>query len=242
MEVKINNYNVFSGSIDEILELDGKIVINTINAHSYITAEKDKIFKEALVESDVLLPDGEGVVLMAKYLNNIRINKIAGADMHQLLLKHVNKNNLKCFYLGSSENVLNIIRQNLNREFPNINIATFSPPFKEKFTEKDNEKIITAINNFEPDVLFVGMTAPKQEKWLFQNKEHINFKFAAAIGAVFDFYAETKSRAPKWVIKIKMEWLYRAFSSWRLAKRYIYSNPKFIIEVIKLKFLKVKNN
>ena len=235
MSVKLNDYIIFDDVIDAILTKQGKIVINTINAHSYIVAKKDTAFKEALLNSDILLPDGEGVVMMAKKLKGKKINKIAGADLHQFLVEYANTNKLKCFYFGSSEEVLETIVKKIEKNFPNIEVGSYSPPFKDFFSENENREIINQINTFAPDILFVGMTAPKQEKWLQENKDKINFKYAGAIGAVFDFYAGTKSRAPKWIIDMKLEWLHRALTSWRLTKRYLYSNPLFMLEVLRLK-------
>lgn len=236
MNVVINNYKIFNDKLETITEIDGKVIINTINAHSYIVAKKDNQFKNALQNSEVLLPDGEGIVFMIRRLLKKKINKIAGADIHDFLLDYAHKNNLKCFYLGSSEEVLNTIETKIGTRYPNIILKTFSPPFKQVFSQQDNIEIHSSINNFSPDILFIGMTAPKQEKWIDENKQFINFKFAASIGAVFDFIAKTKKRAPNWMIRIKLEWLYRAVTSWRLTKRYLYSNPLFLIEILRLRF------
>jgi N-acetylglucosaminyldiphosphoundecaprenol N-acetyl-beta-D-mannosaminyltransferase len=238
MSVEINQYKIFDSTLESILLMKNKVVINTINAHSYIVAKKDKDFKRALLKSDVLLPDGEGIVLMIRVLLKKKINKIAGADVHDFLLNHANKNNLKCFYLGSSNEVLNIIESKISVQYPNIIIKTLSPPFKDVFSDDENSEMYSSINDFSPDIIFIGMTAPKQEKWIDDNKEYLNFKFAASIGAVFDFIAKTKRRAPEWMIKVKLEWLFRALTSWRLTKRYLYSNPLFLIEILRLKFQK----
>lgn len=235
MSIKISKYDIFDSNIESILSKKGKVVINTINAHSYIVAKKDKNFREALLKSDVLLPDGEGIVMMTKKLKGKKIKKIAGADLHQFLLEHANSKKLRCFYFGSSVEVLNSIKEKLKKDYPNIEVGTYSPPFKKIFSKDDNNETIKHINTFIPDILFVGMTAPKQEKWLQEYKEKIDFKFAGSIGAVFDFYAGTKTRAPQWIIQLRLEWLHRALSSWRLTKRYLYSNPLFLFEVLKLK-------
>jgi N-acetylglucosaminyldiphosphoundecaprenol N-acetyl-beta-D-mannosaminyltransferase len=236
MDVKIEEYKIFNNSLESIFKKNEKTVISTINAHSYIVAKKDNEFKKALINSDILLPDGEGIVLMIKRLKGIKITKIAGADIHDFLLKHANIKSLKCFYLGSSQSTLNRIKNKLSKQYYNIKFDFFSPPFKSDFSEEENENMISYINTFNPDILFVGMTAPKQEKWVFQNKDCINANIICSIGAVFDFIAETKRRAPHWVIQIKMEWLYRSFTAWRLTKRYLYSTPLFLIEIYKLKF------
>ncbi len=238
MSVEINKYKIFNAELETILERKGKVVINTINAHSYIVAKNDDSFKSALLKSDVLLPDGEGIVFMIRRLLKKKIIKIAGADIHDFLLNHANKNSLKCFYLGSSNQVLNIIETKISTQYPNIIIKTLSPPFKDVFSESENSKMHSSINDFSPDMLFVGMTAPKQEKWIEENREFINFKFVVSIGAVFDFIAKTKRRAPEWMIKIKLEWLFRALTSWRLTKRYLYSNPLFLIEILRLRLKK----
>ncbi len=236
--IKIKNYNIYASDINDI-GINGKkqTIINTLNAHSYIVAKKDSKFEKALINSDILLPDGEGIVLMAKNTKNQRIKKIAGADIHNHLLEISEKERLKCFYLGSSETTLDLIKDKLTINYPEVKFNFFSPPFKSVFTEEDNKEMISKINAFEPDVLFVGMTAPKQEKWVFDNKEDINANVICSIGAVFDFIAKTKRRAPEWVINLKLEWLYRSFTAWRLTKRYIYSTPLFLLEVIKLKYL-----
>ena len=234
--IQIKEYNIFSESINTI-EFDkfSKITINTINAHSYIVAKKDSEFRNALVNSQILLPDGEGIVFMAKQLKGKHINKIAGADIHQYLLNKAQDKHLKCFYLGASESTLDTIKRKQEKTYPNIEFGFFSPPFKNNFSKEDTKAMIQQVNGFKPDILFVGMTAPKQEKWVYQNKAHINANVICSIGAVFDFVAETKKRAPQWMINLRIEWLHRALSSWRLTKRYMYSNPLFIWEVIRLK-------
>jgi N-acetylglucosaminyldiphosphoundecaprenol N-acetyl-beta-D-mannosaminyltransferase len=138
--------------------------------------------------------------------------------------------------LGSSQQTLDLIEKKLSKKFSKVQYGFYSPPFKPAFTNEDNEKMIAKVNDFSPDILFVGMTAPKQEKWVYDHKDKINANVICSIGAVFDFIAETKKRAPQWVIDIKLEWLYRSFTAWRLTKRYIYSTPLFLVELYKLKY------
>ncbi len=205
-----------------------KCVINTVNAFSYCEAKNDDEFNSALVNSTVLLPDGISIVLAAKLLNKQNIQKIAGADIHQYLLEQANANNQKVFYLGASESTLQLITTKLQQEFPNITVASYSPPYKAVFSEEDNAIMLLKINTFKPDVLFVGMTAPKQEKWVREHKEKINANTIVSIGAVFDFYAGTVKRAPKWMIALGLEWLYRLVKEpRRMWRRYLIGNTKF---------------
>ena len=226
------DYDVFVDELSEIeIEPLTKQVITTINAYSYVAAKSDSEFSAALHASDTILPDGGGIVLAAKRTIKQTIKRVAGADLHAHLLHQLNISHGKCFYLGASLETLNKIRQRLAYEYPNIIVATYSPPFKSKFSIKDNEEMVKNVNSFSPDVLFVGMTAPKQEKWIVEHRDQLNFKIAAPIGAVFDFYAGNTKRAPLWMQKNHLEWLYRSFGSWRLAKRYLTSNPQFILDV-----------
>ncbi|NVK51787.1 MAG: WecB/TagA/CpsF family glycosyltransferase [Flavobacteriaceae bacterium] len=217
--------------------LNEQLLINTINPHSYCVAMKDASFKKALLDSDILIPDGIGIVLACKFLNGKRITRITGADMHQHLLQEAERNKLKIFYLGASDNTLKKIHKRVTKEYPNVRIASFSPKFKPEFTEDDTLEMITAVNQFSPDILFIGMTAPKQEKWSYANKERLNVSIITSIGAVFDFYAGSINRAPKWMMKIGMEWLYRFFKEpKRMWKRYLINNTRFIYYVLKAKF------
>lgn len=212
------------------------MVINTINPHSYCVAKKDELFKEALINGDLLIPDGIGIVKAVKWLTGKRIRKIAGADLHLHLLELAQKEQLKVFYLGASQTTLTKITQRISAEFPEITVGAYSPPYKEKFTTEENAEMVATINAFQPAILFVGMTAPKQEKWLYTNKPQLNVPISCAIGAVFDFYAGTVKRPHPFWIKLGLEWFIRFIKEpRRLAERNLKSMPLFIIDVMKAK-------
>jgi len=232
---KILNHQVFHGLLTEIIT-EKRCIINTINPHSYCIAKNDTVFSEALRSSDVLLPDGSGIVLATKTLTGKKINKIAGADIHQYLLEQANLKSQKVFYLGASRSTLQLIEKRIAKEFPRIQVASYSPPYKRLFFIEDTAAMIAKANAFHPVVLFVGMTAPKQEKWVFQNKNSLNATVICSIGAVFDFYAGTVKRPSQFWIKLGLEWLPRFLREpRRLFRRNLISTPKFIIEVISYK-------
>lgn len=237
--MNIMNYDVFTDGLDT-LDLKAKHVINTLNSHSYITAKRDKSFREALQSSDVLIPDGSGIVLAAKQIYKTQIKKISGSDLHDFLLHKISEKNGKVFYMGSSKNTLDKIARKIKQQYPSIIVQSYSPPFKTEFSKEDNDVIISKINNFKPDILFIGMTAPKQEKWLYKHKEQLHFKTASSIGAVFDFYAETIKRPSSFWIDKHLEWLPRLFSEpKRLWKRNFISTPLFLWDVFLYK-IKIK--
>lgn len=243
MKVNFFDYQIYSDDLDKI-SLSKKVVVNTINQYSFCVAEEDEEFKNSLLDSDILIPDGEGIVMISSFLFNNRVKKISGFDLHKHLLEKSNKEKLRCFYLGSTNSVLEKITKNLNYEYPDIVVETYSPPFKSQLSEQDNEVIANKINSFNPDIVFVGMTAPKQEKWVNQNKHKLNTKLICSIGAVFDFYAGTVKRPSEILINLKLEWFGRLLSNpQRLWKRYIYYGPIFLYTCVnqyfKMKFLKV---
>ena len=222
------DYSIYSGDIKDLSFVD-KTLINTINQYSFCIAETDSQFKEALQGSDILLPDGMAIVAAVRLLENKKITKIAGADLHDFLLDDLNKKGGTCFYLGSSENTLQKIVSRLAREFPNVQFQTFSPVYTTEFSTIEHRQMLDAVNAFQPDVLFVGMTAPKQEKWAFVHKEQLDAKIICSIGAVFDFYAGTVVRPHPFWIKLRLEWFVRLLKEpKRMWKRYLYYGPVFI--------------
>lgn len=212
------------------------ITVNTINAYSWVMADKDPLFRQALVRSDYLLPDGIAIVWAARYIRKESIRKTAGADLHRMILETLNRVGGKCFYLGASDETLSLICRRLREEYPNVQVETFSPPFKPVFDPEDNREMVRRINGFAPDALFVGMTAPKQEKWILENRSIVKAQVICGIGAVFDFYAGTKKRPPRWMIGLGLEWFGRLVSDpKRLWRRYIVYNPVFVWKILKLK-------
>jgi len=212
------------------------------NPHSLVVASKDNEFKIALQHADILVPDGVGIVLAAKILRLPIKERVAGSDFFLALSDAAEKNGgLKYFFLGSTDEVLDRIKERLAVDYPSIEICgTYSPPYKEEFDNHDNEVMIELINKAKPDVLWVGMTAPKQEKWIFKNRNKLSVPFSAAIGAVFDFYAgKVRRPSPLWQ-KLGFEWLGRFIQEpRRLWKRNLISMPIFSYWILKEKLHKV---
>ena len=218
---------------------EGKVMINTINAWSFVVAQKDEVFAEALRSADYLIPDGISIVKACKFLRcpDKPQERIAGADLFEFEMAKLNSTGGKCFFMGSSEDVLSRIKKKMASAYPNIIVETYSPPYKPVFSDDDNQAIIKTINSFDPDLLWIGMTAPKQEKWVYSNWDALNITcHCGTIGAVFDFFAETAKRAPESWQNAGLEWLYRLISKpKRMWRRYLYGNLRFVHEIVKEK-------
>ena len=139
---------------------------------------------------------------------------------------------------GQQGRVPALIKKKSKSVYPNIEVNTYSPPYKPEFSEEDNKKIIDAINQANPDLLWIGMTAPKQEKWTYSHWNELNIHcHVGTIGAVFDFFAGTVERAPIWWQEHGLEWLYRLIKEpKRMWRRYIIGNTLFLWNILKEKF------
>lgn len=215
---------------------EGKLLINTINAFSYENARKNAMFSEALQKGDVLIPDGISIVKACRFLNakSQPKERIAGWDLFVFEMEKLNRVGGKVMFLGSSDAVLKLIRQRVAEKYPKIEVDTYSPPYKPEFSDEDNEAMISAINHSNPDLLWIGMTAPKQEKWAYKHLDRLEVHcHIGTIGAVFDFFAGTVKRAPECWQKAGMEWLYRLLSEpRRMWRRYFIGNAKFLYYIM----------
>jgi len=245
-QVRFLDYAIVAGSIRECVEDIAESIGATteprwfacLNPHSHVIARNDETFFTALHAADWLVPDGAGVVLASRFLGCPVHERITGSDIFFGLHTHLNRQHGgSIFFLGSTEEILAEIRQRMAKDYPNLRVAgTFSPPYKPEFSPAELDEMIAAINAVKPDVLWVGMTAPKQEKWIHQNRHRLQVKFIGAIGAVFDFYSGRVKRSSPIFQRLGLEWLPRLLQEpRRLWRRMGISAPLFLAEVVKRK-------
>lgn len=216
-----------------------KVLINTVNAWSFVVAQEDPLFAAALREGDYLIPDGISIVKAARFLRleQAPIERVAGWDLFCFEMDRLEARGGVCLFLGSSPSVLEAIRTRAAVDYPHIRVETFSPPYKAEFSEEDSREMLDVIRQTDPDLLWIGMTAPKQEKWTYEHWSEMDLHCpCGTVGAVFDFFAGTARRAPgKWQ-RAGLEWLYRLLHEpKRMARRYLVGNPKFLWLILKEK-------
>jgi len=237
---------------------EGKLLINTINAFSYNNARKDTLFQEALMKGDALIPDGASIVKACRWLKakSQPKERIAGWDLFAFEMGRLDmkgptsrtdetgerRERPRVMFLGSSEKVLALIKAKAAEAYPNLEVVTYSPPYKAEFSEEDNREMIEAINEADPDLMWIGMTAPKQEKWTYSHWAEMNIHcHVGTIGAVFDFFAGTSQRAPQWWQEHSLEWLYRLIKEpKRMWRRYILGNTEFLYYIFLEKMGRIK--
>jgi N-acetylglucosaminyldiphosphoundecaprenol N-acetyl-beta-D-mannosaminyltransferase len=217
-----------------IEQKESQLVFACANPHSLVVAQSDATFKASLAKADHLVADGVGITLMARLVGTPIGPRITGHDYFLAVMNALQRRGHgRVFFFGSSEHVLDLIANRFVTDFPALTMCgTYSPPFR-IWNKEENRRMVQIINEARPDVLWVGMTAPRQEKWVQANRELLNVAVIGSIGAVFDFYGGTYPRAPQWVCHAGLEWAYRLIKEpTRMWKRNFVSAPKFIALVI----------
>ncbi|HOB54387.1 MAG TPA: WecB/TagA/CpsF family glycosyltransferase [Acidobacteriota bacterium] len=207
------------------------------NPHSLEVARDDTAFAVALHSADLLVPDGVGMVLASRIMGGRIRARVTGSDIFLALNAALSaRGGTSCFFLGSTDENLAAIREKMAADFPGVRVAgIYSPPFRDEFTAADDAAMVAAVNAAAPDVLWVGMTAPKQEKWIHRNLTRLEtVRFAAAVGAVFDFYTGRVKRSHPAFRRLGLEWLPRLLRQpRRLWRRNFVSNPRFLMRVVR---------
>lgn len=244
--VSVLGYKVFSDNLSKI-PIDGekcRVINCSISPNNYGLATKDADFKKVLKHTDYLVLDGVYFALASIILQGKNIKKNQGPEVYKHFIERLNEDSGKAFFLGSSESVLKKIEERIKNEYPKITVSSFSPPFKPVFSKEDNEEMVRKINEFEPDILFVGMTAPKQEKWALQHREQLHCGLAISIGNVFDWFAGTQKTIHPFYFKIRMAWLVRIILRPEVFKRNIGNQMLFFwdLALMSLKLKKQPND
>jgi N-acetylglucosaminyldiphosphoundecaprenol N-acetyl-beta-D-mannosaminyltransferase len=214
------------------------------NPHSLVAAKRDRQFLTALCAADILIPDGAGIVVASKILGGTITRRITGSDVLTGIAERWEREQGRSFFfLGSSDEVLNKMKERMSMEYPHVSVCgIYAPPFTQKFSDDENNRIIDAINLAAPTALWVGMTAPKQEKWVYEHRSRLNVPLIATVGAAFDYFAGTKQRAPTWLQDAGLEWLPRLLREpRRMWKRNLVSTPVFLYYIFRQKFLSARS-
>lgn len=205
------------------------------NVHTTIMAYENKEYMKIQNEGVMVLPDGGPLSAVSRKRGFSTAERVTGPDLMGEIFKLSEEKGYTHYFYGSTEETLKIMEQNIKDKFPKINIVgLYSPPFNKEINIESYDRILE-INNLKPDFVWVGLGAPKQEKWMSLHKNRIN-SLMIGVGAGFDYYADKIKRAPNWMQKNNLEWLYRLIQDpKRLLKRYLTTNAKFIKNAIVLK-------
>lgn len=200
------------------------------NAYTLASCKNDPVLTDMMNRADLILPDGMSIVWGARWLGITITERVAGPDLMELLCSRAQEKDQRIFLMGSSSENLQNLSSELQRRWPTLKIAgTYSPSVCERFDEPETQLILDRIHGAKPDILFVGLSAPKQEKWISENLRRLNVPVAIGVGAAFDFLSGRIPRAPIWMQRLGLEWLYRLYREpQRLWRRYLLGNAVFL--------------
>ncbi len=218
--VEAMGYAVFNEDLSLIPLSRPCSTIQTISPISYGNATRDETYREAMQRADYLCLDGVYFGLSSVILKGETMKPNQGPDIFYHFMQRLQAKGGRVFFLGASPATLKKMQDRTARDYPAVTVGSYSPPFKPEFTAQDNDAMIAAVNEFRPDVVFLGMTAPKQEKWGFLHRDRLDACIVASVGGVFDWYAGNRKEIHPFWWKIYMAWLIRTIDRPELLKRY----------------------
>jgi N-acetylglucosaminyldiphosphoundecaprenol N-acetyl-beta-D-mannosaminyltransferase len=226
--ISIGSYKKFIDEIFHLAATQPSSYICFANVHMTIEAYTDNDFNSVVANADIVTPDGQPLALFLKYLKKVNQERVCGMDVFPDLLREAEARGKSIFFYGTTDDVLNKIAEKARREFPSLKISgLYSPPFRQ-LSAQEKSGIVDMINNTNPDLIFVALGCPKQEKWMAEHKGKLK-GCMLGLGQAFHVYAETARRSPAWMQRFSLEWAYRLYlEPGRLWKRYFYTNSVFL--------------
>ncbi|AKG22780.1 WecB/TagA/CpsF family glycosyltransferase [Calothrix sp. 336/3] len=207
----------------------------TPNAQHILLLRKNAYFREIYRQAFLVVPDGVSLLWAAKFLRTSLKGRVNGTDLLEKLCAIAEEKRLKVFFLGGRPGAADKAKLVLQKKYPQLQIVgTYCPPYGFESQPQECELIGSKILATKPDILFVGLGAPKQEYWIYENYQRLNVPVSLGIGVSFELVSNMVQRAPIWMQKVGLEWLFRLLvEPQRLWKRYILGNPLFIWLVIR---------
>lgn len=219
-----------------------RIAVTPVNC--ILWARKNERLREIYNSAEIVTADGVPVVWASKLLKKPIRGRVTGLDLLPKFAEEAASKQYSFFFLGASEGVAEALAEALQIRYPGLEIAgTYSPPFAVRFSEEENERIIEMVNRSNADVLWVSLTAPKQDYWIAHHFDKLDVSVAIGVGAAFDVVAGNIKRSPKWMQNWGLEWLYRLIQEpRRLARRYLLEAPLFLPLIVKQVFQKRRDH
>jgi N-acetylglucosaminyldiphosphoundecaprenol N-acetyl-beta-D-mannosaminyltransferase len=227
----LKSYEKTYENLKKVLISPSYVTVN--NVHTVVLAVKDRNYREALNNSILSLPDGKPLSIVARLKGVKNIRRIFGPTFMENALEWGQEDGLKHFFFGSSEETLKKMINNIKIRYPRALVSgIYSPPYRESFSDEENEFFLKLMNDSGADIFWIGLGAPKQELWMHNNYKKLNHGVMIGIGAGFDYLAGRTKHAPEWMKNLALEWLYRLIQEpGRLWKRYLFTNSLFILYI-----------
>lgn len=235
INLSLGNFKDFVKNIADLGRRRQSSYVCVANVHMCVETYQDRTFADVVNCADIVTPDGVPLIKGLKLLFDINQERVAGPDLMPALLREAESQGLKVYLYGSTNEVLNKLREFCQENYPKLSIAGMhSPPFR-VLTEAEKQAEIQAINDAQANIVLVALGCPKQERWMANMKGRIH-AVMVGVGGAFPMLVGVQKRAPLWMQKNSLEWFYRlAQEPRRLFKRYFITNSLFIVLIIREK-------
>ena len=211
---------------ENLTELQGKYICIS-NVHTTVMSYENDKYRRIQNQAVLALPDGKPLSIVCKKRGFQEVDRVTGPDLMKEIFACSKEQGYTHFFYGSTLETLKLLEENLKRDYQLPIAGIYSPPFR-RLTEEENKKVVEKINQSHADFIWVGLGAPKQEQWMYEHQNQVH-GLMIGVGAGFDYFAGNIKRAPMWMQKCSLEWLYRLLQEpKRLFKRYLITNTKFL--------------
>ncbi|HEY8339348.1 MAG TPA: WecB/TagA/CpsF family glycosyltransferase [Egibacteraceae bacterium] len=202
--------------------------------HGVMESQRDPELRRIHNASGLTTPDGMPMVWAGRCAGARDIDRVYGPDLMLALCERAARHGWRTYFYGAGEGVADELARRLSRRFPGLQVAgTHSPPFR-PLTPDEDEEVVRRINATAPDIVWVGLSTPKQERWMAAHVGRLTAPVLIGVGAAFDIHAGVVSQAPRWVQRSGLEWLYRLCQEpRRLWRRYLTNNPRFVAAILR---------
>ena len=228
--------NEVISQVDQWIQDKQKHYICLCPNYSIMMSQRHPAFRQALNQATITTADGRSVVWACKLHGYFNAKQVRGTDLTRLVCSMSAQKGLSNFFLGGTEELLEKLVRNLHQQYPQLQVAgTYAPPFR-PLTQTEKKELVEVINISQPDIVWIGLGAPKQELWMAEHFQDLQASVLIGVGAAFDFLSGVKMEAPRWMQKVALEWLFRLASEpRRLWKRNVY-HPIFMTQVMLQRF------
>jgi N-acetylglucosaminyldiphosphoundecaprenol N-acetyl-beta-D-mannosaminyltransferase len=201
--------------------------------HGVMESQRDEELRRIHNRAGLVTPDGMPLVWLSRLQGFHHVERVYGPDLMLALCERSAAKGYRHFFYGGAEGVPEQLASVLQKRFPGLQVAgTFSPPFR-SLTADEDDRIVQMINAAAPDIVWVGLSTPKQERWMAGHRERLTAPVLIGVGAAFDFLTGRKPQAPRWMQRAGLEWLFRLLTEpRRLWRRYLINNPLFVALVV----------
>lgn len=200
--------------------------------HGVMESQRDENLRQIHNEAGLVTPDGMPLVWLSHARGQAHVRRVYGPDLMLRICERSIANGYSHFFYGGGDGVPELLEERLKQRFPGLEVAgSYSPPFR-ALTADEDAAIVQRINDARPDIVWVGLSTPKQERWMHAHVGRLRAAALIGVGAAFDFHAGLKHQAPTWMQRSGLEWLFRLMSEpRRLGRRYLVNNPAFVWRV-----------